>query len=310
MIEITVYTPTYNRANTLNRVFSSLKKQTYRNFEWVVIDDGSQDDTKNIVHSFIEDADFPIRYFHQQNLGKHVATNRALKMAQGELFLIADSDDSFKEDALQILVGAWYGIPADKRDEYKGVACRCYDPENNEPLGSEFPRPYFDSNDIDILFKHKYTSEYWGILNTKVCREFLFPEEKGIHFYPESIIWNNMARTYKNRFINDSLRAYFRDQDNATTQKRRTNANENIFLWIHYTNEMLDYFFFDITRFCKAFVGLSRDGLIIGNSYYEIMKLCKGFWRKVLITLFYPVGYSLYLFNKTQSNHSQPEKRG
>ena len=97
-----MFTPAFNRANTLHRVFDSLKTQSHRSFEWIVVDDGSIDNTKKIVSCFQGIADFPIRYFYQPNSGKHVAINRGVDRAKGEFFLIADADDAFKPQTLQL----------------------------------------------------------------------------------------------------------------------------------------------------------------------------------------------------------------
>src|SRR5437762_2817315 len=95
----TVFTPTYNRAGTLPRVYESLKAQTFRDFEWIIVDDGSADSTQELVQSWIGDLDFPIRYFRQQNQGKHVAVNLGVKEARGEFFLNLDSDDACVPEA-------------------------------------------------------------------------------------------------------------------------------------------------------------------------------------------------------------------
>lgn len=78
MAKITVFTPTYNRENTLSRVFDSLKSQTYRDFEWIIVDDGSTDNTKAVVEKFMQAASFEIKYYYQKNSGKHVAINKVL----------------------------------------------------------------------------------------------------------------------------------------------------------------------------------------------------------------------------------------
>lgn len=81
---ITVFTPSYNRAHTLHRVYESLKKQTYRDFEWLIVNDGSTDETQKIVADFqAQDNFFPIRCLEQANQGKHMATNRAVREARG-----------------------------------------------------------------------------------------------------------------------------------------------------------------------------------------------------------------------------------
>src|SRR5438874_2378327 len=90
----TVLTPTYNRANTLPRVYDSLRAQSFRDFEWLVLDDGSSDGTKSLIEDWQATSDFPIRYIYQENQGKPAAFNRGVQEASGELLLTLDSDDA------------------------------------------------------------------------------------------------------------------------------------------------------------------------------------------------------------------------
>jgi len=87
--KITLFTPTYNRAYILETLYRSIQRQTFRDFEWLVIDDGSSDNTEELVRSWMNDGnDFPIRYYKQPNGGKCRAINRGLDLAEGELFFI------------------------------------------------------------------------------------------------------------------------------------------------------------------------------------------------------------------------------
>ena len=162
LVKITVCTPTYNRANVLHRVFDSLKSQSYKNFEWIIIDDGSKDETDKVIQTFIEKSEMNIRYYYQENQGKHNALNKAVSFAEGELFVIADSDDRFKPNSLEVIAKTWLSIPQEKRKEYKGISCRCVD-ENGGLIGSNsFEEPYLDINELDYRYKKKYTGELWG----------------------------------------------------------------------------------------------------------------------------------------------------
>jgi len=98
----TIFTATFNRAGTLTRVYEGLCSQTYRDFEWLIIDDGSTDATGEMVSRWRGEATFSIRYYWQENRGKHVAHNVALEKAQGEFFIVLDSDDSIVPDALSV----------------------------------------------------------------------------------------------------------------------------------------------------------------------------------------------------------------
>lgn len=303
MIRITVITPTYNRANTLSRVFDSLKSQTCKDFEWIVIDDGSTDETERVIEEFKKRADFQICYEKQENNGKHIAVNHGVSLAKGEFIAIADSDDSFKPESFEVLLKYWDMIPQAKRNNYRGITCRCYNPETMEEIGTPIPGGYTDRNGLDATYMDKLNFEMWGVNRTDLMKKFPFPNilggaKSGLRFFPETVIWDNMSRDYKVRYITECLRGYYQDQSNATTNKKANRSHENIYLWSHYINDVLDYFIYSIPRFLKAFVGISMDGLLIGKSVPQIISLGHGFIRKLIILLFFPAGFILYLKRK------------
>lgn len=100
---LTIFTPTYNRSNCLRRLAESLEKQTCWDFEWLIIDDGSTDDTREVVEIFAER--LPIRYFFQKNSGKHIAYNNAIRQCRGDWFLCVDDDDFLTPDAVGVCCG-------------------------------------------------------------------------------------------------------------------------------------------------------------------------------------------------------------
>ncbi len=100
---ITIFTPTYNRAYSLPRLYESLKKQTYNNFEWVLVNDGSTDNTDEIVKPWLNDNVITINYIKQENGGKHRAINKGVEVAKGDYFFIVDSDDFLPEKSLELV---------------------------------------------------------------------------------------------------------------------------------------------------------------------------------------------------------------
>ncbi|MBE5825486.1 MAG: glycosyltransferase family 2 protein [Butyrivibrio sp.] len=299
-IRISVITPTYNRATVLYRVYESLKAQTYKDFEWIVIDDGSVDDTRTVVEEYIKENLFPIRYFYQENNGKHIALNEGCKKALGEMIVIADSDDSFTGNAFEVMLKYWDEIPDEDKKNYRGITCRCYDPADNSEIGFITNDKYLDLLGLDATYKYKINFEMWGINRRDLMLKFPFPDIRrtdkgGLHFFPETVIWDNMGRNYKVRYINECLRAYYKDQDNATTNVNNRRSQENIYLWEHLINDVLDYFWYSPMRFIKAFVGITMDGLLNGESYFDIVKRGKNAARRVGIMMFSPFGFVLFL---------------
>src|SRR5260370_21551906 len=148
----TVFTPTYNRASTLPRVYESLKAQTFRDFEWLIVDDGSADNTREVVEKWQGEAAFPVRYIYQRNQGKPAAYNRAVQEARGELFLFIDSDDACFPQALERLKFHWDNIPAERRAKFSAVTVLCED-QHGQLCGEGFPHDGLDSDSGETYIK-------------------------------------------------------------------------------------------------------------------------------------------------------------
>ncbi len=225
---ITVFTPTYNRAHLLPRVYESLCKQTFRDFEWVIVDDGSVDDTKSLSLTLIpehssptrslsrrEGTFFPIRYFRQENGGKHRAINRGVKEARGELFLILDSDDTLPERSLELINHYYQQI---KDDASFGGVCGYMAHHDGTMIGHGCDVPVLDTNSIDLRYKYHVVGDMLEVFRTAVLREIPFPDIEGEKFVPEALVWNRIACKYKLRVFHEVV--YYRDYlDGGLTDK-------------------------------------------------------------------------------------------
>jgi glycosyltransferase involved in cell wall biosynthesis len=208
----TVFTSTRNRAHTLERPFSSLMAQTFRDFEWLIVDNGSTDGTRELVERFQAEADFPIRYYWQDDAGKHGSMNRAVRLAHGELFLTLDSDDSCVDNALERLLFHWESIPERVRGGYSGVTVNCRD-EHGRTLGTPFPHDPTDSDSREIRYRYKVRGEKWGFQRTDVMREHPFPETPGYRgLIPSGTVWSAIGRRYRTRYVNEALHVWWQDQ--------------------------------------------------------------------------------------------------
>ena len=202
---ITILTPAYNRASLLPRLFDSLLRQTFKDFEWIVVDDGSTDNTHEVLASIKErcgDA-FPMTCLYKENGGKHMAINMGVTRAQGELFFIVDSDDLLTDDALETVANSWHDISDDK--SFAGIAGLDITMDTREVIGSGLPQEHIDCNAIDIRYRHHVTGDMKEVFRTEVLREFPFPEFAGERFCPEQLVWFRMARRYRLRYINKPI---------------------------------------------------------------------------------------------------------
>ncbi len=205
-LRFTVFTPTYNRGYIIENLYRSLQRQTYKNFEWVVIDDGSSDNTEELFRKWtMEENDFKITYQKTENGGKHRAINRGLKIAKGELFFIADSDDYLTDNALEISDKVEKSIPEKEKKNFAGVCGRDgFSPA--EPVGTSFHgKEYLDITSLERK-KHKIEGDKKEIFYTEVLRKYPFPEFEGEKFLTENIVWSRIAHDgYKLRFFNDII---------------------------------------------------------------------------------------------------------
>lgn len=199
-MEITVFTPTFNRMATLQRLYESLIAQTCRNFEWLIIDDGSNDGTAELVELWKSAGPgFPIVYHWKPNGGKHTAHNLALTLARGKYIAILDSDDWYVPDALETLKGHWDAL--ENEHEYANIEGLRLD-DRGELIGSPFPKDVFDSDNFMILFQRERFGDTCGMYRADVLKENPFPGGHDGVFVTEAIIWNRIASRYKTRFVN------------------------------------------------------------------------------------------------------------
>ena len=220
-VVFTVFTPTYNRAHTLHRVYESLCIQTLRTFEWLIVDDGSTDGTEKLVKEWMSEGRLDIRYIKQANQGKHIAFNTGVANARGELLLAADDDDRFKPKALERFLCHWRAIPEEEQNAFAGATCLC-ETERGELVGTRFPRDVVDSDSAEIHFRYKVKGEKWGFQRTAVLKEFPFPigdKKKGYTTTPENVVWLRIASRYKTRYFNECLRIYHIHDEGETATR-------------------------------------------------------------------------------------------
>ena len=201
---ITVFTPTYNRAHTLPNLYRSLCEQTCYDFEWLIVDDGSTDGTKELIQAYQQNnSPFEIRYIYQVNRGKAKAVNRGIKAIDNDFVFFMDSDDYLAKDAIASVMPYLEEIKADPC--FCGVTgMRIY--QNGTPIGSYIPDPVLDTDYLSFRVKYRALGDYADIVKTSVLREFPFPEFEKEKFCTEALVFNRIAKKYISRYVNLPLR--------------------------------------------------------------------------------------------------------
>lgn len=292
----TVFTPTYNRAHTLPRVWESLRRQTVRNFEWLVIDDGSTDETADLIERWRSEADFAVRYVWQPNGGKHTAFNRGVQEARGELFISLDSDDECFPQAFERFAHHWFSIPDDERAGFAAVTSLCSD-VNGEIVGERFPYDPTDSDPLELRYRYRVGGEKWGFNRVGVLREHPFPVVPGQPNVPESLVWDRIARSYRTRYVNEPLRTYYvQGADSITAQTAAKIVKRAPAFALRYRvvlDEELDWFRFAPKAFLRAAVNYTRFSSSIGESFRAQSRALTNPRARALHAVLAPVGLVL-----------------
>ena len=202
-MDLTIFTPTYNRAHTLPRVYKSLCEQKLQNFEWLVIDDGSSDRTESLIKTYLAEGRIEIRYIKTTNGGKYKAINRAVPLAKGYLFMILDSDDYLAGSEVTSLVAEYQSFLKKNPDFCAVVGNRNF--SNNQVIGTSITYQVLDSDFISYREKLKIKGDKAEVFKTDILKKYPFPELPEENFCPEGLIWNRMALRYNARYINTAF---------------------------------------------------------------------------------------------------------
>lgn len=219
---VTVLTPTFNRGGgSLNKLYQSLQKQTIKDFEWLLVDDGSTDDTKNIAEEMRKKAEFPMRYIYKENGGKHTALNVGVKQITSELTFIVDSDDTLVPDAIETIL--------QYHKKYKERKDLCgYSFLRRFPDGNINGKPFEPDEKVGTYIECRINADDTQadkaeVFYTRCLKEFPFPEYRNEKFLGEDLVWIRMAMKYQMVHINRAIYVGNYLEDGLTKNRRKNN---------------------------------------------------------------------------------------
>lgn len=214
-MKFTVFTPTFNRKELLKKLYKSLQKQTFKDFEWLIVDDGSTDGTKEKVEEFLSEKKLEIKYYFKENGGKQRAYNFATEKANGELFICLDSDDEYVENGLEIILKYWKKY--EKNSDIAGMGYLSTYP-NGEIIGSSFPEKEMISTQFEIYNKYGVKGDKGLMFRTEIIKKYKFPVFEDEKFITEAVVYNRICEKYKMVYVNKKIEIKEYQEDGLTAK--------------------------------------------------------------------------------------------
>ncbi|HLS59515.1 MAG TPA: glycosyltransferase family 2 protein [Virgibacillus sp.] len=201
MKTLTIFTPTYNRAYCLHQCYDSLVSQTNQDFIWLIVDDGSTDDTKDLVSKWMNEGKIDIEYVWQENQGMHGAHNMAYECMQTELNVCIDSDDYMPVDAVEKILNFWdkYG-----NDQVSGLIGLDSDPDNNI-IGTKLPEELQSATLFELYANHGVTGDKKLVYRTELTKQYPYPIFPGEKYVGLAYKYYQLDIDYKVLLMNEVL---------------------------------------------------------------------------------------------------------
>lgn len=288
MSTLTIFTPVYNRAHTIGRTYESLCRQTCDDFEWLVVDDGSSDNTKELINGWIAENKIAIRYIYQQNQGMHGAHNTAYKNINTELNTCVDSDDYMPDDAVEKIVSFWKKYGSDRVAGVIGLDMV----EDGSIIGAKFPDYLKETTLRDYYETHHGSGDKKLVYRTDVITKYPeYPIFEGEKYVGLAYKYNLIDEDYSMLTLNEPL-VVVEYQDDGSSRG----------MWKQYWNNPRGFAFFRINDM-KQTKSLKRK--VMSNIHYvshSIRSKNRQFLQesptKILTLLCFVPGCILYYITK------------
>lgn len=286
MKKLTIFTPTYNRRILIERVYSSLKKQTNKNFIWLIVDDGSTDGTKEYINKIKEEKKIETQYIYQRNLGKMQAHNTGVINCETEYFVCLDSDDIFVNSAVESILT---NIDRTQKENCVGIiAYKCVTKQKKDLLGV-FPNvEYTTLNDV---YDKGYIGETTLVFKTNIIKQYLFPRFNHEKFITEAYIYDRIDRKYCYYILPEILIIY-EYQENGLSNSIYKIISNNPIGYMEYWKQKFNFSYEDrnvkkVIKHCINYICFSLNAKVYFLETHNFLQL-------FLIILLYPVGFFKY----------------
>jgi glycosyltransferase involved in cell wall biosynthesis len=298
-MEFTLFTATYNRRDKLPRLYETIKNQTFKDFVWLIIDDGSKDDTEGLIKEWENENKVQIWYIYKENGGKQSAMQMAYKIINTKYLISIDSDDTLLSDTIQNFHDAWKEIENEKLESEIGQVNMFTTYLNNELVGyGNFQLPenvtHIDKTWHELVLKMKCHREFIRSsnmfkLNQCVNIEKYIWHQLDIRFISESVFWASIGRKYKSRLLNKVGRIYYTDAENSILRKTKTKSSyiEGMVSYLYFIDENFNYFLWNIPYFLSMHIKMVFSGLILSETLSKQLLHIKNTKYKI----FYLISY-------------------
>lgn len=282
-MKITVFTPTYNRAYILPRTYESIKKQHYSDFEWVIMDDGSVDNTMELVERWQKEGTVTIKYYKQNNHGRFSAFNNAKKYFEGDLIAFLDSDDYFLDGSIQKLADTWNQIQ--EPEKCSGIIAYM-ETKGGDIVGTGFPNGVIYETIYRLYDKYRMKGDKFLAFRNDLIQKYEYPIFENEKFGGDSILFNQINDEYPMYLLREkiSFREYM--EDSITNNLSKFHMNSQNGMREHYKDALRHerYSKIRILKHCIGFVAFSK---LTNRTFIQIIEETP---KKLLTFLMYPIG--------------------
>ena len=208
--KFSICTPCFNSSSTIELVYQSIKELTYKNFEWIIVNDFSTDNTADIIMDIINKSDVDISFYNlDENKMATYCYNLAVQNSRSEFLILLDHDDRIVPNAFERFLYYWDGVSDIDKENLAGMIANC-DDENGNLVGTLFPDSPYINGFFELIFDDCVRGEKFFCYKTDIMKSHNFPLED--RYVPESTVMWNISALYQTLFINESLRIYTKPQ--------------------------------------------------------------------------------------------------